>query len=203
MKPKCSFAILTRTKACPTRRACRFWPRRKAFPLLSRNLPVRYWRWTPLLMANCRIRGHRRSPCLAPFNRHCFRASTRSARQKAVAQIAAVVGREFDAKLVAHLCGVTPLALDPTLRGLVRSDIVIRQSAAGGQNYAFAHSLLRNLRATPCCANDAASFMVRSQRQSSWSIRSLRQNIPKSWHSILPKRGCSSEPPIAAAGRRA
>ncbi|MBB3454517.1 putative ATPase/class 3 adenylate cyclase [Rhizobium sp. BK313] len=62
---------------------------------------------------------------------------------KAVAQIAAVVGREFDAKLVAHLCGVTPLALDPTLRRLVESDIVIRQPAAGGQNYAFAHSLLQ------------------------------------------------------------
>ncbi|MEF0943831.1 adenylate/guanylate cyclase domain-containing protein [Rhizobium sp. BR 362] len=62
---------------------------------------------------------------------------------KAVAQIAAVVGREFDAKLVAHLCGIAPPLLDTTLGRLVESGLVVPQPSAGGHNYAFAHALLQ------------------------------------------------------------
>jgi class 3 adenylate cyclase/tetratricopeptide (TPR) repeat protein len=91
---------------------------------------------------------------------------------KAVAQIAAVVGREFDAKLVAHLCGVAPLALDPTLRRLVESDIVIRQPAAGGQNYAFAHALLQE---------SARNTLLRERR------RELHGQVAEAIEQVHPK----------------
>ncbi|MDE1991233.1 MAG: AAA family ATPase, partial [Rhizobiaceae bacterium] len=51
---------------------------------------------------------------------------------KTVAQIAAVVGREFDAKLLAHLCSLTPSTLDPALQRLVESGLVAPQASPGG-----------------------------------------------------------------------
>lgn len=62
---------------------------------------------------------------------------------KTIAQVAAVVGREFDAPLVADLCGLSPSALNPILARLTEAGLIAPLQAAGGERYAFAHALLQ------------------------------------------------------------
>ncbi len=63
---------------------------------------------------------------------------------KTIAQVAAVVGREFDLLLVADLCGLTPLALVPILDRLTEAGLIAPLQETGGRRYAFAHALLQD-----------------------------------------------------------
>ncbi|MBD5605428.1 MAG: AAA family ATPase [Candidatus Eremiobacteraeota bacterium] len=61
-----------------------------------------------------------------------------------VAQIAAVIGREFDTDIVAEVSGLEPVALQAALEKLLESGLLIRQSRADGSGYAFKHALVRD-----------------------------------------------------------
>lgn len=61
---------------------------------------------------------------------------------KMIAQIAAVVGREFDLRLVAHLCGLSPAEMDPVLQGLVEARLISVPEGADRAYYTFTHALL-------------------------------------------------------------
>ncbi|MDM9625612.1 adenylate/guanylate cyclase domain-containing protein [Rhizobium sp. S152] len=62
---------------------------------------------------------------------------------KTIAQVAAVVGREFDVPLVADLCGLAPPALVPILDRLTEAGLIAPLQDTGGRRYAFAHALLQ------------------------------------------------------------
>ncbi len=62
---------------------------------------------------------------------------------KVIAQVAAVVGREFDLPVVSHLCGLAPIDVEPVLQRLVEAGLVTRQTTAGRPHYAFTHALLQ------------------------------------------------------------
>ncbi|CAN7611319.1 ATP-binding protein [Pararhizobium sp. LjRoot238] len=62
---------------------------------------------------------------------------------KTIAQIASVIGREFDLNLLAHLCDLSATALNSTLRHLTSSGLISPQLATSGQYYTFTHALLQ------------------------------------------------------------
>ncbi|WP_341487979.1 adenylate/guanylate cyclase domain-containing protein [Pararhizobium sp. A13] len=62
---------------------------------------------------------------------------------KTIAQIASVIGREFDVSTLAHLCDLSATALKSTLRHLTSSGLISPQLATSGQYYTFTHALLQ------------------------------------------------------------
>jgi predicted ATPase/class 3 adenylate cyclase len=62
---------------------------------------------------------------------------------KTVAQTAAVIGREFDLKTLAHVVGLSSEALRPQIERLVDVGLVAPQPFSNWPRYSFAHSLLQ------------------------------------------------------------
>ncbi len=62
---------------------------------------------------------------------------------KMIAQVAAVIGREFDLRLLAHLCGLSSSSVHSALSILVVSGLVAPQITANQQSYMFTHALLQ------------------------------------------------------------
>jgi class 3 adenylate cyclase/tetratricopeptide (TPR) repeat protein len=75
---------------------------------------------------------------------------------KAISQIAAVIGREFDLELLAHLCGLSRQALGSAIARLAEAGLVAPQLSANRSSYAFTHALLQEA---------ARSTLVRERRQ--------------------------------------
>jgi class 3 adenylate cyclase len=61
-----------------------------------------------------------------------------------VAQVAAVIGREFTSDLVGEVSGLSPEALQTAFEQLVESGLLIRQNRLDGTAYAFKHALVRD-----------------------------------------------------------
>jgi class 3 adenylate cyclase/tetratricopeptide (TPR) repeat protein len=80
----------------------------------------------------------------------------RLAPAKEVAQVGAVIGREFRHRLIAEvLCAMPPHELDAALADLVRSELVFRRGTPPDATYSFKHALVRDT---------AYSCMLKSQR---------------------------------------
>jgi predicted ATPase len=75
---------------------------------------------------------------------------------KAVAQIAACIGRDFSNEVLSVVAPVSGEELQGALNRLVASGLVVRQGARSAGNYAFRHALLRDA---------AYSTLLRSRRQ--------------------------------------
>jgi class 3 adenylate cyclase/tetratricopeptide (TPR) repeat protein len=75
---------------------------------------------------------------------------------KAIAQIAAVIGREFELKLLSHLCGLSASVLEAAIERLTDSGLVAPQLSPDRVRYAFTHSLLQEA---------ARSTLLRERRQ--------------------------------------
>src|SRR5204863_4089613 len=68
----------------------------------------------------------------------------RLAFSKDVAQVAAVIGREFDRWLLAEVLQLSEPTLDRALDELVDSEIVFRRGGSTDARYAFKHALIRD-----------------------------------------------------------
>ena len=80
----------------------------------------------------------------------------RLAPAKEVAQVGAVIGREFGHKLMVEVLGdMPPPKLDAALADLVRSELVFRRGTPPDATYSFKHALVRDT---------AYNSMLRSQR---------------------------------------
>ena len=80
----------------------------------------------------------------------------RLAPAKEVAQVGAVIGREFGHRLMARvLCTMAPRELDAALADLVRSELVFRRGIPPDATYSFKHALVRDT---------AYNSMLKSQR---------------------------------------
>lgn len=80
----------------------------------------------------------------------------RLASAKEVAQVAAVIGREFPLRLLAEvLSPLPPQPLDEAVQALVRAELVFRRGAAAEPVYMFKHALVRDT---------AYHSLLRSQR---------------------------------------
>ena len=67
----------------------------------------------------------------------------RLAPAKQVAQVGAVIGREFGHRLMAEvLCAMPPPKLDAALADLVRSELVFRRGTPPDATYSFKHALV-------------------------------------------------------------
>ncbi|PZM08813.1 adenylate/guanylate cyclase domain-containing protein [Rhizobium tubonense] len=91
---------------------------------------------------------------------------------KIIAQIAAVIGREFDQELLAHLCGLSSAALNSSLRRLVAAGLIATQLVTGRQCYTFTHVLLQ----------EAARDTLLRER-----YRELHENVAQAITLIHPK----------------
>lgn len=63
---------------------------------------------------------------------------------KEVAQVAAVIGREFSQRLIAAMASLTDVELDVALDHLVRAELVFRQGEPPQATYSFKHALVRD-----------------------------------------------------------
>ena len=63
---------------------------------------------------------------------------------KEVAQVAAVIGREFSSELLAAVVGMTETRLKAALDELVQAELVFRRGAPQGETFAFKHALVRD-----------------------------------------------------------
>jgi predicted ATPase len=62
---------------------------------------------------------------------------------KEIAQVAAIIGREFDATLLDELCRLSESALEAALTSLIGSGLIAPQLGAAGTTYSFKHALLQ------------------------------------------------------------
>jgi len=69
----------------------------------------------------------------------------RSPAMKAVAQIAACIGREFDHRLLAAVANLPPTELGAGLDTLVQSELIFRRGIPPKTTYTFKHSLVRDV----------------------------------------------------------
>ncbi|MDW9927074.1 AAA family ATPase [Sinorhizobium meliloti] len=91
---------------------------------------------------------------------------------KVISQVAAVIGREFDLKLLAHLCGLSRRALGSAIVRLTEAGLVAPQLFANRSSYAFTHALLQEA---------ARSTLVRERRQE------LHRLVAQAIESLDPK----------------
>ncbi len=91
---------------------------------------------------------------------------------KVISQMAAVIGREFDLKLLAHLCGLSTRALGSAIVRLTEAGLVAPQLSANRSSYAFTHALLQEA---------ARSTLVRERRQE------LHRLVAQAIESLDPK----------------
>ena len=91
---------------------------------------------------------------------------------KVIAQVAAVVGREFDLPIVARVCGLSQDIVEPTLQRLVEAGLVMRQTTASEARFAFTHALLQ----------EAARESLLKER-----CRELHAEVARTIESINPK----------------
>lgn len=91
---------------------------------------------------------------------------------KMIAQVAAVVGREFELPIVAQVCGLAPAVVEPALQRLVEAGLVTRQTTTSKANYAFTHALLQ----------EAARETLLKER-----CRELHGEVARTIESINPK----------------
>ena len=68
----------------------------------------------------------------------------RLAPAKEVAQVGAMIGREFSHRLLAATLRLPPSKLDAALDELVRSELVMRRGAGPDAVYTFRHALIRD-----------------------------------------------------------
>jgi predicted ATPase/class 3 adenylate cyclase len=89
---------------------------------------------------------------------------------KEVAQIAAVIGREFEIRLLAQVLSKSPEVLMPALRRLVSSQIILPTGSAQEHGYIFRHALLQD--------SAYQSLLLTRRRQYHRAIaRALEQNF--------------------------
>lgn len=91
---------------------------------------------------------------------------------KEVAQVASVIGRVFDVKLLRHLCRVADSVLDGLLERLVDARLIAPQLAADGPSYAFSHAILQEA---------ALGTLIRERRQS------LHERVAQALEAVHPK----------------
>ena len=65
-----------------------------------------------------------------------------SARE--IAQVGAVIGREFGHDLVSAIAGVAPSEVDAAVEGLLKSQLVLRARGDGERRYVFKHALVQD-----------------------------------------------------------
>jgi len=123
---------------------------------------------------------------------------------KEVAQVAAVIGREFDPDLLAAVGGIPDDALRAALDQLVATELVFRRGeASAGATYAFKHALVRDA---------AYQSLLKSRRQevhariaaASRDISPRRPAVGRScWPTISPRPAGPSVPSSTCSRRRA
>ena len=79
----------------------------------------------------------------------------RLAPAKEIAQVGAVIGREFSHRLISDVLSVSPPVLQSALDELVRAELVLRSGAVPDALYTFKHALIRDT---------AYNSMLKSQR---------------------------------------
>jgi class 3 adenylate cyclase len=82
----------------------------------------------------------------------------RLAPAKEVAQVSALIGREFSRRLLAAVLHMPDAQLDAALDDLVRAELVVRRDAGPNASYSFKHALIRDT---------ASNSMLKSQ----WVLR--------------------------------
>ncbi|MGE3744026.1 MAG: adenylate/guanylate cyclase domain-containing protein, partial [Geminicoccaceae bacterium] len=80
---------------------------------------------------------------------------------KAVAQIAACIGREFDQDVLSKVCDLDEEQLHSALNQLTATELIFRRGPAANRQYMFKHALVRDA---------AYESLLRAQRQS-WHLR--------------------------------
>ncbi len=98
----------------------------------------------------------------------------RRAPIREIAQIGAVIGREFSYDLLATLTGGSPIALDDALAQLAGAEIIFRRGAPPQATYLFKHALVQ----------DAAYQSL---------LRSRRQQLHSQIADVLERRGAEPE----------
>ena len=68
----------------------------------------------------------------------------RLAPAKEVAQVGAMIGREFSRSLLAEVLQMAPDRLDAALDELLRAELVVRRGIAPDERYSFRHALIRD-----------------------------------------------------------
>ncbi|MHC2485664.1 ATP-binding protein [Rhizobium leguminosarum] len=91
---------------------------------------------------------------------------------KAIAQIASIVGREFDRELLYELSDIAPSDLELSLERLVHAGLITTRLSAGRQIFSFTHVLLQ----------EAASDTLLRER-----YRELHQSVAKAITLVHPK----------------
>ena len=91
---------------------------------------------------------------------------------KIIAQIAAVIGREFDLKILASLCNLSVSAFESMIGQLTDAGLIVPQLSTNRARYAFAHALLQEA---------ASSTLLRERREE------LHRLVAEAIESLDPK----------------
>jgi len=107
----------------------------------------------------------------------------RMSTAKDVAQMAAVIGREFSRSLLAAICDLAPGALDDALGRLEDAGLIFRRGTAADPTYTFKHALIQDM---------AHGSLLRSRRHR------LHGRVAETLESGTPGVTADDEPEIIA-----
>jgi TOMM system kinase/cyclase fusion protein len=129
----------------------------------------------------------------------------RTGRAKETAQLAAVIGRDFDLDLLSVVSERTPETLQAHLDVLAASDLVRRQLHAEGSRYVFRHALIRDAAAEGLLASTrkAVHQKVAEALESRFSDRVKHDPARLAWHFELAQLSHKAVAYRLEAGRQA
>ena len=106
---------------------------------------------------------------------------------KEVAQIGAVIGREFSHALVAAVAGKPGPELKSALDRLIEAGLLFRQGIAPHATYLFKHALVQDAAYGTCCASRDERFPPVSPTPSRPNSPTRPRTSPNCWRVTAPR----------------
>ena len=108
---------------------------------------------------------------------------------KDVAQVAAVIGREFSYELLQAVAAIPSGDLEAALETLVSAELIYARGTAPEAIYQFKHALIQMLRTKRCLRQDGGSYTAASHKPSVTTLQPWLRRNPKLSHGTGPKLG--------------
>ncbi len=107
---------------------------------------------------------------------------------KMVAQVASVLGREFDYAVLHAICGLPQAELEQRLAALNRAEIIHQRGIPPRSHYAFKHALIQESAYDTLLKTTRAQYHRRvAQCLCSRCLRMLHKHTRKWWHTIFSR----------------
>lgn len=115
---------------------------------------------------------------------------------KRVAQVASIIGREFDYRLLETVLQIEPAVLEAALGKLVAAGLVFRRESAGEQQYIFKHALIQDASYRSLLRSQRRDYHARAAK----ALQTLSPSILADQPELVARHTMEAEDWLASAG---